>query len=81
MNKLLPLILILFSTISFTSCDTKSDKEILDIMCSEPRPEVCTREYDPVCGYKSDRESKTYSNGCSACAEKEIIGFTNGECD
>ena len=81
MNKFLPLILVLFPTICFTSCDTSSNKEILDTMCSEPRPEVCTREYNPVCGYKLDEESKTYSNGCSACAEKEIIGYNNGECD
>ena len=81
MKKLLPIILISFLIICFTSCDTNSDKEILDTMCSEPRQEVCTREYDPVCGYKSDGESKTYSNGCSACAEKEIIGYNNGECD
>jgi hypothetical protein len=81
MNKLLSLILILFAGPCFTSCDTSSDNEILDAMCSEPRPEVCTMEHDPVCGYKSDGTSKTYSNGCSACTEKEIIGYNNGECD
>ena len=81
MKKLLPLILILFAAPCFTSFDTNSDKEIIvDNKCIEPRPEVCTREYDPVCGYKSDETSKTYSNGCSACSEKEIIGYKNGEC-
>ena len=81
MKKLLSLILILFATICFTSCDTNSDNENLDTMCSEPRPEVCTREYDPVCGYKSDGKSNTYSNGCSSCTEKEIIGYKKGECN
>jgi hypothetical protein len=82
MNKLLTLILILFAGPCFTSCDTSSDNAItLETMCSEPRPEVCTMEHDPVCGYKLDGTSKTYSNGCSACTEKEIIGYNNGECD
>ena len=63
-------------------CDSKLGNEDMDVdtACSEPRPEVCTREYAPVCGYKLDRGSKTYSNGCEACAEKEIIGYDNGEC-
>ncbi len=63
-------------------CDLKLGNEDMDVdtVCSEPRPEVCTREYAPVCGYKSDGKSKTYSNGCTSCTEKEIIGYKNGEC-
>ena len=79
-KKLMPSILILFAAPCFTGCDTSFDNETPDTMCSEPRPEVCTMEHDPVCGYKSDRTSKTYSNGCSACTEKEIIGYNYGEC-
>ena len=80
MNKLLPLILILFATSHLGGCDKNLENEILDTMCSEPRPEVCTLDYNPVCGYKSDGTSKTYSNGCSACIVKEVIGYKNGEC-
>lgn len=81
MKKLLSLILILYAVPYFTSCDTSSDNAItLETMCPEPRPEVCTLDYNPVCGYKSDKASKTYSNGCSACSEKEIVGYKNGEC-
>ena len=80
MNKLLPLILILFATLCFTGCDTNLDNEDLDTMCSEPRPEVCTKEYVPVCGYTVNGEIKTYSNGCTACADKEITGYKIGEC-
>ncbi len=78
--RLIPLILILFAAPCFGGCDTNIDKEILDTVCSEPRPEVCTREYAPVCGFKLDGASKTYSNGCTACAEEEIMGYKNGEC-
>lgn len=80
MKKLIPLILILFVALCFAGCDTNKDNETLDTMCSEPRPEVCTREYAPVCGYKLDGTFKTYSNGCSACTDKEIIGYKNDEC-
>lgn len=79
-KNLLSAILILFAALCFTGCDTSSDNETLDTLCSEPRPEVCTREYDPVCGYKSDGTYKTYSNACSVCTKKEIIGYKNGAC-
>ena len=79
-KKLMSCILVLFAALFLNGCDTSSDNEILDTMCSDPRPEVCTMEYDPVCGYKSDKTSKAYSSGCSACTEKEIIGYKNGEC-
>jgi hypothetical protein len=80
MKKLLPLIVILFASPYLGGCDSNLDNENLDTMCSEPRPEVCTLDYNPVCGYKSDGTSKTYSNGCSACSEKEVIGYKNEEC-
>lgn len=80
MNKLLILTLTLFAASCYAGCDTNSDNKILDTTCLEPRPEVCTMEHDPVCGYKSDGTSKTYTNRCSACTEKEIIGYKNGEC-
>ena len=62
-------------------CEPKLGNEDIDVdtLCSEPRPEVCTREYAPVCAYELDR-AITYSNGCAACREKEIIGYKYGEC-
>lgn len=81
MNKFLAHILILLAALCFIGCDTSPDYENqFDDICSEPRPEVCTREFKPVCGYKSDEASKTYSNGCTACSGKDIIGYNYGEC-
>lgn len=48
--------------------------------CTDPRPGACTRDYTPVCGSVKGGAAKTYSNGCSACADKEVVGWAPGEC-
>ena len=50
------------------------------IKCPELRPEMCTMDYNPVCGYLSDGTFKTYANGCSACSEPKVSTYTQGEC-
>ena len=48
-------------------------------LCTNPRPEVCTMEYDPVCGFTEDGH-RTYASGCTACSDKEVIGYKQGAC-
>lgn len=48
--------------------------------CTEPRPEICTQQYTPVCATLRDGSSKTYSNSCSACSVTEVEGWLAGEC-
>jgi len=74
---------------------SESEKQHIDsndfIMCKEPRPNICTREYNPVCATKNtgvvcvttpcpSTEEKTYSTGCTACADPKVIKYKQGQC-
>ena len=48
--------------------------------CKNPRPEICTMEINPVCGYSDTGESLSYSNACSACANPQVSGYAPGNC-
>ena len=50
------------------------------ITCPEPRPEICTQDYRPVCAQLPDGTFKTYSNGCNACSDPIVVGYRDGEC-
>lgn len=49
------------------------------------RPEICTQQYDPVCGLRSNciGEScrRTFGNACTACSNETIISYVSGECN
>ncbi len=49
-------------------------------VCTEPRPEICTMDYNPVCGTLDNGGTRTFSNGCSACSDASVIGWVTGEC-
>ncbi|RLA42311.1 MAG: hypothetical protein DRR06_10305 [Gammaproteobacteria bacterium] len=48
--------------------------------CEEPRPQICTMIYDPVCGITKTGIRKTYASDCSACADENVAGFEKMEC-
>lgn len=50
------------------------------VACPAQRPQVCTREYRPVCGTKRDGTRQTYGNGCSACADANVVSQIPGPC-
>ena len=49
-------------------------------LCEEPRPQVCTMEYRPVCANLSDGSVKTYATGCTACSDAKVVSWVEGEC-
>lgn len=62
------------------------------IACAEPRPEICTQDYQPVCGLRDSgircvttpcdsTEWKTYSNACAACSDSDVLRYRAGACD
>jgi hypothetical protein len=51
------------------------------IVCTDPRPEACTREYVPVCGLFDNGKRRTMANACEACASERVVSYLKGgEC-
>ena len=51
------------------------------VLCKNPRPEMCTMMYLPVCATHTNGERKTYSNVCSACRVEQVLSYRMGACD
>jgi hypothetical protein len=86
MLKLLLPTLILPIFVVLTACAgggeaQQSPRQLLETECREPRPEVCTFQYQPVCGLTEGGKWKTFSNGCQACSEAGVIGHRDGACE
>jgi len=97
MNILLTTLIITFFYISFSAsamCATEKPHTTSDdvITCKDPRPQICTREYIPVCATKKtsvvcittpcpSTEDKTYPTGCTACADPKVIKYKQGKCE
>lgn len=50
------------------------------VQCSSPRPQVCTMEYNPVCGQLADGTIRVYSSPHNACADNTVTGYLPGVC-
>lgn len=58
-----------------------NEQPVLNITaCEDPRPQICTREYNPVCGVLKDGSLKTGSTGCTSCSNPDVVGYTMGAC-
>lgn len=66
--------------------------EVTRIECTNPRPEICTQDYRPVCATKDNgvrcvttpcdsTDEVTYSNACSACADSDVYSYQAGACE
>lgn len=68
------------ATLFISSCQSTPIRAVKQINCSDPRPEMCTMEYQPVCGFYLDNSSKTYPNACTACSDKNVVRYIKDEC-
>lgn len=48
--------------------------------CPDPRPQVCTMEYNPTCGLRRDGTQADYASPCNACADDQVTGYHTGAC-
>lgn len=85
-------LLILLVVFGLAGCNEQANRAADSIDCSDPRPEMCTREYRPVCASRDSgircvtepcpgTELKTYGNACDACADQSVISYNPGACD
>lgn len=51
------------------------------VACTEPRPQVCTMIYAPVCAEHSDGHRETHASDCNACADDTVVAHTAGPCE
>lgn len=77
MTLMLPVLA--FSGGTTEEVDVKIEADGL-IVCPEPRPQICTMDYVPVCAQLQDGSFKVYSNGCSSCSDPAVVGYREGEC-
>lgn len=50
------------------------------VQCQDPRPQVCTMEYNPTCAERSDGTRADYASPCNACADDQVVGYIAGAC-
>lgn len=89
---LVPGVLYLSLVVGCSSAEVETPAaESVYIACSDPRPEICTREFVPVCASRDtgircvttpcdSSEWVTSSNACTACSDPLVYGHRAGAC-
>ncbi len=67
------------SLLLLAACETQPTPTLVT-QCSDPRPQVCTMEYAPVCADLVAGGKKQYASACNACADDAVSGYLKGEC-
>jgi len=87
-------------TSTLYSCES-TKPEVVDVVtapespqqtqCKDPRPQMCTKEYRPVCATRDtgvrcvttpcpSTELVTKGNACTACADEKVFSYIEGAC-
>ena len=73
--------LILASGLALAGCNSSPPAPVITgTQCTDPRPQVCTMEYAPVCATLIKGGTADYSSGCNACADDAVSSFEQGKC-
>ncbi|MBT71317.1 MAG: hypothetical protein CMQ15_04650 [Gammaproteobacteria bacterium] len=73
---------ILISELATCVAEPSDTRTIVDgTVCLEPRPQICTLDYRPVCGIIADGSRQEFSNGCGACSVPEVVSFVENTCE
>lgn len=79
MRKFLSLV---FGLVFLGGCQlAPSSLAVTQTSCLEPRADMCTMDYQPVCGLNKKGISNVYSNACVACGHEKTVSYSNGECN
>ena len=74
--------LIMVTGLALAGCNSSPPAPVMSgTQCSEPRPQVCTMEYAPVCATLAKGGTADYSSGCNACADDAVSSYEQGQCD
>lgn len=83
-NRIKKFCVLILITLLQNSCGHTPQEDYSDlklIQCISPKPQICTREYRPVCGFEEDGNHQSYSNACTACASPDVISYYEGDCN
>ena len=51
------------------------------VKCQEPRPKICTLQYEPVCAAMESGSINTYPSACNACADIAVSAWRPEPCE
>jgi len=71
------------TVLALTACGSKPAMEpqaLRVTQCTDPRPQVCTMEYNPVCATLVSVGTKQYASPCNACADDTVLAYLEQPC-
>ena len=78
LKSFIALMAVFFSVLAYAH--TPSAKKKVITYCKEPRPQMCTMDYTPVCALVDKTAVKTFGNACGACSNNNVSAYIANEC-